>query len=81
LNFGIRSIPPDLIDSLPGQLYINDITDSGLPFCVGSHSIDLVKALDIISEWANMWQLKIATNKCVAHRISAKCHLSSNNCP
>ena len=24
-----------------------------------------------------MWQLKIATNKCVAHRISAKSHLSS----
>ena len=40
-------------------------------FCVGAHSIDLVKALDTISEWANMWQLKIATNQCVAvaHRV------------
>ena len=25
--------------------------------------------------------VKIATNKCAAHRISAKSHLSSNNCP
>jgi len=49
-------------------------------FCVGAHSIDLIKALDIISECINMWQLKIATNKCVAHRVSAKSHLSSNNC-
>ena len=28
-----------------------------------------------------MWQLKIATSKCVAHRISARSQLSSNDCP
>ena len=42
---------------------------------------DLAKVLDIVSEWAYLWQLKIATSKCVAHRISARSQLSSNNCP
>jgi len=29
-------------------------------FYVGARSTDLVKALDSVSEWANMWQLKTA---------------------
>jgi len=48
---------------------------------IGAHSTDLVKALDSVSEWANMWQLKIATSKCIAHRIPARSQLSSNDCP
>jgi len=34
-----------------------------------------------VSEWANMWQLKIAASKCVARHISARSQLPSNDCP
>ena len=35
----------------------------------------------VVSHWAYMCQLKIASSKCVAHRISARSQLSSNDCP
>jgi len=48
-------------------------------FYVGAHFTDLVQALDSVSGWANMWQLKIATSKCITHHI---CTLpASTDCP
>ena len=29
-----------------------------------------VNALDHLAEWAKIWQLRIANNKCIAHRVS-----------
>ena len=51
-------------------------------FHVEAHSTDLVKAVDSVTECANMWQLKTVTSKCIAQiLISARCQLSSNDCP
>ena len=37
---------------------------------LGDCSPTLVKALEHLTEWAEVWQLRIANSKCVAHRIS-----------
>jgi len=30
----------------------------------------LVNAIDHLVEWSKIWQLRIANNKCIAHRVS-----------
>jgi len=39
-------------------------------FKLGDYSTTLVKAIDHLVEWSKIWQLRIANNKCIAHRVS-----------
>ena len=38
---------------------------------LGDYSATLVKALEHLTEWATIWQIRIANSKCCAHRISS----------
>ena len=38
---------------------------------LGDYSATLVKALEHLTEWARIWQIRIANSKCCAHRISS----------
>jgi len=40
-------------------------------FKLSEYSTVLVNALDHSVEWSNIWQLRIANNKCIAHIVSA----------
>jgi len=52
---------------------------------LGEYSQALVNALDYLTNWACVWQLRIANNKCLAHRIStattnSPCHYLIDDC-
>lgn len=46
------------------KLYADDVKLYS-SFKITDFSVDLVTVLDRVSEWASLWQLSIATNKCV----------------
>ena len=61
----------DILSNVEGcsvKLYADDVKLYS-SFKIANYSVDLVTMLDRITEWAIVWQLKIATNKCVSHRI------------
>lgn len=61
------------------KLYADDVKLYS-SFKISDFSVDLATVLDRVSEWASLWQLSIATNKCVSHRIlsSSSKHTTNN---
>jgi hypothetical protein len=51
------------------KLYADDVKLYS-SYQIGEYSIPLVQAINYLTEWSTAWQLQIAYNKCVAHKIA-----------